>query len=124
MPQAVPDSGCFSSDHRVNVLLDECLGQASSLVATIRESIGRGEPARDLVTSLDALIKAIIRLAPTDPTSITEATGRRIRDLFDAMQAARQEGAAWLQDVALPELESVTRRQNGINVYRQRSQSP
>jgi hypothetical protein len=124
MPQAIPESSCFSSDHRVNVLLDECLVQADSLVATIRASVNRGEPARDVVTSLDALVKAIIRLAPTDPTSITEATGRRIRDLLAAMQLARQEGAAWLQDVALPELESVTRQQNGLNIYLQRSQPP
>ncbi len=121
MPQAVPESASFSSDHRVNVLLDECLVQAHSLIGAIRANVGRGEPARELVTSLDAMIKAIIRLAPTDPTSITEETGQRLRDLLSAMQSARREGASWLQEVALPELESLSRARNGINIYQQRS---
>jgi hypothetical protein len=60
-------------------------------------------------------------LAPSDPTILAQSTRDGIRDLALAMQSARQEGAAWIQEVALPELESLTRGQNGINVYRQRS---
>jgi hypothetical protein len=121
MPQTVPESDCFPPDHRVNVLLDECLAQAQALMTSIRARVQRGDSAQEVVTTLHALVKAIIRLAPTDASTVADSTRQRIQDLVEAMRTARQEGNSWLQEVALPEMEALTRGQNGISVYRQRS---
>jgi hypothetical protein len=121
MPQSSPESGCVPPDRRVNVLLDECLTQAHALVAAIRAKISQGDASAEEVASLDALVRAIIRLAPPEPASIAEPTRKSLHDLFAAIQSIRQEGAAWIQQTALPELESLTRGKNGLNVYRQRS---
>ena len=104
----------------VEVQWDGLLRRAQAAAEDLRGRLVRGEGIPDGLRELQDLIQAIIGRANAEPSSVSEAAREAIGSLVESVQSARQAGTAWMEQVAFPELEHLTRARTGTETYRHR----
>src|SRR5262249_16377977 len=109
MPEISSQGDGVPFRNQVDVHWDVLSRRAQELASEIRVRLQSGDAAPDQIAELQQVVREMSETARFAVGANADEIRSRVQSLVDTLQLARQAGSAWMEQVAFPELEHLSR---------------